>query len=714
MTAFDRRQVLKLIGASGLGGALPGSIANALAVPAHHRTGTIEDVEHIVILMQENRSFDHLFGTLRGVRGFSDPRAVTLPSGKPVWYQPTATGTLLPFRPPVTDVGQTFLPDPPHGWNDTHAAWNGGRCDQWVPNKGAVTMTYHTRRDIPFHYALADAFTVCDAYHCSVLGPTDPNRYHLWSGWLGNDGRQGGPVITNAEAGYDWTTFPERLTQAGIGWKVYQDVGTGLNAAGFWGWTSDPYIGNYGDNALLYFHQYQNAPEGSPLAVAARSGTQINALNRDPVRLFDTLREDVRSGRLPAVSWIVAPEAYSEHPNHTADFGAWYSSQVIDILASNPDVFGKTVLFINYDEEGGFFDHMVPPTPPFAGQGASTVDTVNEIYPAGDAAHPSPYGMRVPMIVVSPWSKGGWVNSQVFDHTSLIRFIEARHAKAHPQLVEPNITPWRRAVAGDLTSTLDFSRPDRDRVRLPSTAGLMPADLVRHPDFVIVPPVSPLLPVQEPGVRPARALPYVLHAEGAANTATESFQLSFGNTGKAAAVFHVRSGQAAQAPRNFTVEPQRLLSASWAAAVDASYDLSVSGPNGFLRAFKGKVRADSSKLLIRASYDEGRLGITLSITNVGLQALGVRVRDGYGDGRSDGRNDGRNEGHGDDRWADRLKPGQSTAKYWPLERSRGWYELEVTVDGDAAFAARFAGHVENGDDSISDPLMGRLRLGSRP
>jgi phospholipase C len=225
-----------------------------------------------------------------------------------------------------------------------------------------------------------------------------------------------------------------------------------------------------------------------------------------------------------------------------------------------------------------------------------------------------------------------------------------------------------------------------------------------------VPPTSPLLPAQEPGVRPARALPYVLHAEGAANTAAASFQLNFGNTGKAAAVFHVRSGQAAQAPRNFTVEPQRLLSASWAAAVDGSYDLSVSGPNGFLRAFKGKVRADSSKLLIRASYDEGRLGITLSITNVGLQAVGVRVRDGYGDGRHDGRGDG----HGDDRWADRLRPGQSTAKYWPLERSRGWYELEITVDGDAAFAARFAGHVENGDDSISDPLMGRLRPGPRP
>ena len=203
MNGIDRRAILKLIGAAGLRGALPPSIQRALAVPAYQRTGTIADVEHIVILMQENRSFDHLFGTLRGVRGFADPHAVRLPSGKPVWYQPSATGDLLPFRPPVADVGMTFLPDPPHGWNDTHAAWNGGRHDQWVPNKGAVAMTYHTRKDIPYHYALADAFTVCDAYHCSVLGPTDPNRYHMWTGWVGNDGRQGGPFITNAELGYD-------------------------------------------------------------------------------------------------------------------------------------------------------------------------------------------------------------------------------------------------------------------------------------------------------------------------------------------------------------------------------------------------------------------------------------------------------------------------------------------------------------------------------
>src|SRR5262245_30824130 len=255
MTDIDRRTLLKALGVPAIAGALQFDLTEAMAIPANNRSRSIADVKHVIFLMQENRSFDHYFGTLRGVRGFADPRAVTLPSGEPVWHQPYSGGELLPFRPDVASMGATFLPDPPHGWNDTHAAWNGGNHNQWVPNKGTVTMTYETRKDIPYHYALADAFTICDAYHCSVMSPTDPNRYHMWTGWVGNDGSGGGPVITNAEAGYDWSTYPELLEQAGISWKVYQDIGLGLTAEGFWGWTGDmPYIGNYGDNALLYFH----------------------------------------------------------------------------------------------------------------------------------------------------------------------------------------------------------------------------------------------------------------------------------------------------------------------------------------------------------------------------------------------------------------------------------------------------------------------------
>ncbi len=130
MGNVDRRTFLTMLGAPAVAVALPADLSKALAIDADSRTGSIRDVEHVIFLMQENRSFDHYFGTLRGVRGFADPHPVTLPSGKSVWHQPNGSADLLPFRPAVGDLGRTFLPDPPHGWNDTHAAWNAGRYDQ--------------------------------------------------------------------------------------------------------------------------------------------------------------------------------------------------------------------------------------------------------------------------------------------------------------------------------------------------------------------------------------------------------------------------------------------------------------------------------------------------------------------------------------------------------------------------------------------------------
>ena len=706
MGTVDRRAFLKMVGAPAVAAALPLDLSKVLAIPANNRTGSINDVEHVIFLMQENRSFDHYFGTMRGVRGFADPHPVTLPSGQPVWHQPTgSTGPagpdeLLPFRPEVPDLGQAFLPDPPHGWTDTHAAWNSGRYDQWVPNKGVTTMTYHTRTDLPYQYALADAFTVCDNYHCSLMGPTDPNRYHMWTGWVGNDGRAGGPVITNAEAGYDWSTYPERLERAGVSWKVYQDVGAGLDAAGYWGWTEDPYIGNYGDNSLLYFHQYQNAPTGTPLADRARSGTDISARNRDPEALLSDFRKDVQGGRLPKVSWIVAPEAYSEHPNWEPDYGSWYVSQVVDILAANPDVWSKMALFVTYDEEGGFFDHLVPPTPPRTpAQGLSTVPTTNEIFP-GDADHPAgPYGLgvRVPMIVVSPWTRGGWVNSQLFDHTSLIRFLEARFGQRRPDLIESNITPWRRAVVGDLTTAFDFRTPNATRqVNLPDTDAFKPADLVRQPDAVPVPPEHQLVPRQERGVRPARAIPYTLHVDG--HVSERSFSIGFRSSGRAAAVFQVRSAGSDEEPRSYTVEPGKQLTDSW--DVGSGYDLSVYGPNGFFRRFKGASPAQQQVSLdVTASYDERYGEITLAVTNRGVARTTVIVRSGYPSPGSTGGSTGTRVP---------IEPGTTRIEQWSLARSRGWYDLVITAQGDPNFEYRYAGHLENGEDSISDPAMGGL------
>src|ERR1700722_5533715 len=429
--SLDRRRFLQIAGGAATATALSSSVARAASIAPAARTGSIRDLEHIVVLMQANRSFDHYFGALRGVRGFGDPHPVIQASGQPIWNQ----SGVLPFRPAGADLGLQFIEDLPHDWNSTHQALAGGAWDAWVPAKSDATMAYLTREDIPFHYALADAFTICDNYHCSLLTATDPNRYYMWTGYAGNDGTDGsqgptGPVIDNAEAGYNWQTYPERLEAAGVSWKIYQDSGAGLDAAGFWGWTDDAYIGNYGDNSLLYFLQYQNAAPGSPLYEKARTGTNV----ANGGTFFDILQADCREGTLPQVSWVVAPEAFCEHPNWPANYGAWYISQMLDALTANPEVWSKTVVFYMFDENDGFFDHMVPPTPPQARtEGISTIETTNEIF-TGSPNYPvtsfpaGPYGLgvRVPMIVISPWSKGGWVNSEVFDHTSLIRFVERR------------------------------------------------------------------------------------------------------------------------------------------------------------------------------------------------------------------------------------------------------------------------------------------------
>jgi len=685
--SLDRRSFLQLLSSSAVTAAFPASIARALAIPAHNRTGTIADVEHVVFMMQENRSFDHYFGSLRGVRGFGDPRTITLPSGKSVWYQPDAAnsdGYVLPFHPGAPNLGLQFIQDLAHDWTTTHAAWNVGNYDQWVPQKGTTSMAHLVRSDIPFHYALADAFTVCDAYHCSLLGPTDPNRYHMWTGWVGNDGSGGGPVIDNAEAGYGWSTYPEVLQKAGITWKIYQDIGLGLNASQFWGYTDDAYIGNYGDNSLLYFHQYQNAPPGSPLADGAKTGTNINVSGT----LFDIFRQDVMNDNLPQVSWVVAPEAYTEHPNWPANYGAWYVSQVLDALTANPKVWSKTVFFLTYDENDGFFDHMVPPTPPQSrAQGISTVGTTNEIFP-GDSEYPAgPYGLgvRVPMVVISPWSKGGWVNSQVFDHTSLIRFIERRFGPG-----ESNITRWRRTVTGDLTTAFNFKNPNDATVPLPSTVSYIPPDNQRHSDYVPTVPSSQALPQQESGTRPSRALPYEFHVHGEADLHTGKVNVSFENSGEAGVFFQVRSGDGVTGPWGYTVGPRAESSDTYSPSQGA-YDFSIYGPNGFLRTLAGSLSPHAANLEIKAFYDTLTPGITLEIRNVTSAKLKVSVQSAY-------------NGH---TTAVELNPGESRIEFWSAGASFGWYDLTVTVNSDPSFQRQFAGHIETGKDSVSDPAIAK-------
>ncbi|MYX44966.1 DUF756 domain-containing protein, partial [Streptomyces sp. SID89] len=471
-----------------------------------------------------------------------------------------------------------------------------------------------------------------------------------------------------------------RLEKAGVSWKIYQDVGDDLDAAGGWGWINDAYRGNYGDNSLLYFDQYRNAQPGDPLYDKARTGTDA----RKGEGYFDRLKADVQGGKLPQVSWIVAPEAFTEHPNWPANYGAWYVSQVLDALTSDPKVWAKTALFITYDENDGFFDHLVPPfAPASADWGLSTVDVTQDVF-KGDAGHVAgPYGLgqRVPMLVVSPWSKGGYVCSETFDHTSIIRFIERRFG-----VHEPNISPWRRAVCGDLTAAFDFSSADTRPAALPDTTGYRPPDKNRHPDYVPVPPAQGALPKQERGQRPTRPLKYAPVVDGSANTATGKFHLTFSSGAGAGAAFLVTSGNRTDGPWTYTTEAGKSVSDAWNSVYSGgSHDLTVHGPNGFLRAFRNPGKAAGPEAVARYAGDD----IELTFTNQGASTVTLKVANGYGGQTT----------------AVKVTPGATVRRRFSLTASGRWYDLTVTSDADAGFLRRFAGHVENGRPGVSDPAI---------
>jgi phospholipase C len=295
------------------------------------------------------------------------------------------------------------------------------------------------------------------------------------------------------------------------------------------------------------------------------------------------------------------------------------------------------------------------------------------------------------MLVVSPWSKGGWVNSEVFDHTALIRFVEKRFGTAKSPLSEPNITAWRGAVCGDLTSAFNFATPNGATAALPSTAAYVPPDDQRHQSYIPLPPVVQSLPVQEPGIRPARAVPYVLNVNAAVSLTAGEFALEFLNTGKKTAVFQVRSGSALQPPRSYTVTPNSQLSDVWDAGVGlGGYDLSVYGPNGFFRAYKGSViGATSANIQTTIAYDVAHGGVTLTALNSGTAACQLQVLNVYTS----------------ETVAKELNAGAMFQQFFSLQRYYGWYDLVLTVEEDPVFRQQFAGHLETGKDSTTDPAI---------
>jgi phospholipase C len=453
---LTRRELVKKgaagAAAVGLCGLASDSIARALADGPE--CGGLTDIEHIVILIQENRSFDHYFGTYRGVLGFSDPNVLALNdgSGKTVFAQPSdglCGGHLYPFRFD-TDPAQNgeCVNDITHSWGPQHRSWDNGALDRFVlehladaknAQNAHNTMGYYTRNDLPFYYALADAFTICDRFHCSVIGPTDPNRLYSMSASLDPDGTNGGPLLETLFANrasefgtFTWETMPERLEAAGITWKVYGNPD-----------------GNFGDNVLFYFRNYQTNPT---LATKAFTPTWPG-----------TFEADVAAGTLPQVSWILAPLVNTEHPPAPVTYGEFVVSRVFSALTSNKAVWDQTALFITYDENGGFFDHVPPPTAPAATPGEYVTVPDAKLPAAAEGIRgPIGLGFRVPCLVVSPFSRGGFVSSDVFDLTSTLRFIETRFG-----VTVPNLTAWRRSATGDLTSAFNFAALDSSVPSLP-------------------------------------------------------------------------------------------------------------------------------------------------------------------------------------------------------------------------------------------------------
>lgn len=832
---FLRKSML-LSGAAGLSSFMPASIQRAMAIePAPGSSWA--DAEHIVILMQENRSFDHCFGTLQGVRGFNDPRAITLPNRKPVWLQTDQEGkTFSPFRLDLKDSRITWMGALPHGRHDQVDANNKGKYDQWLLVKQSgkaswknmpLTLGYFTREDIPFNYALADAFTICDQNFCSAMTSTTPNRSFFWTGKI-TVPENGAPKahIRNTDYSYGklgWETFPELLSQNGVDWKFYQND---LSCGGGFQGEERAWLANFGCNLLEFFKVYnvqfsdryvtnlqkqidELPAEIRALTEASPSSDEVSKKNQAAIKkkqevldnataemakwgkasyakldnkqkelfhrafvintndpqfrklsqldyddngtkrtlpvpagdLFFQFRDDVEKGKLPTVSWLASPQNFSDHPS-APWYGAWYVSEVMDILTKNPEVWKKTIFIVTYDENDGYFDHVPPfsipdSKKPGTGKVSAGIDTEiehvrkeNEVAQGVAEKHareaPIGLGYRVPLLIASPWSRGGKVCSEVFDHTSTLQFLETYVEKKFKKKIRSgNISEWRRTICGDLTSAFSETNavpssrlPFLDQQKfvseiysaqfkdLPSgfreISGSELDNMIAHPEKA-----NPLAK-QETGTRPSTALPYELYASGVYDATKKAFVIVMGAGNKLFGQRSAGSPFTVYAPETFAGETCRnwhfaakagdQFTYEWPLAEFSSgnYALRLHGPNGFYREFRGGkqdhgVRVDVNyETSGKTKSPTGNLLLTLE--NRGAETVAMRLLD-HGYGKSDN--------------AFTIAPGARKEIVVTKSEHKGWYDFSVLADKFPGWGQRFAGRAESGKESITDPVMGK-------
>jgi phospholipase C len=834
----SRREFLKkaalLSGSAAMMNMLPPVIQKALAInPA--LGSTFYDAEHIVFLMQENRSFDHQLGTLQGVRGFNDPRAINLPDNNKVWLQTNKEGeTFGPFHLDVKDTKVAWMGSLPHGWSDQTDAMNNGKYDKWLDTKKArnkayanmpLTMGYCDRSDFPFYYSLADAFTVCDHNFCSSITGTHPNRHYWMTGTVRDRNEISAMAHLWNVSNYDypeldWTTYPERLEENGVSWKVYQNeltMGYGLKGE------ESAWLSNFGTNVLEYFKQYNvRLHEGGIANLQTKRENilkQIADLEKQPVddktaqRLtaakkvlanietaqgkytkdsFDNLskqgkalndrafatnvndpdyheldslkyndkgterelkvpkgdvfhqfRADVKNGTLPTVSWLMPPAHFSDHPGQPW-FGPWYVSEAMEILLQNPEVWKKTIFIITYDENDGYFDHIPPyvvpnPYKENTGKVSAGIDTKLDFVTKAQQHNPSAnesniresaigLGYRVPMIIASPWTRGGFVCSEIFDHTSSLQFLENfLEKKLNKKIKEENITQWRRTICGDLSSA--FRPYNGEKINSPEfldrktfIEGIHQAQFKQLPaNFKKLTPteveqinkdqtISPHFPQQEEGIRSACALPYEMYVNASFNKEKKQVGLTF-KAGKiifgdkaVGSPFRVYASNPYQHEKlrawDYSVAAGDTLTDDWNINdfENGKYHLKVYGPNGFFREFKG----DTNNPLLQISCDleRSRLNATKATGNV-LVSIVNKDKKSHAISINDNSYNSGNQ-------TKIIAAGTKMNVVLNLSKNHNWYDFSIKLKDYHDFEERFAGHVETGEVTKTDPLMGRM------
>lgn len=778
---MNRREFLEksslLLAGLGTSSILHPSILKALTIePA--AASTFYDAEHVVILMQENRSFDHAFGALKGVRGFLDKRTFIKQDGHSVFFQKNDIGKYAsPARLDLKNTKSTWMSSLPHSWSDQQKALNKGKYDQWLQAKASgnkeykdipLTLGYYNREDLPFYYQLADAFTIFDQYFCSSLTGTTPNRLFLWSGTIRE--QQNGKVkanVYNDNIDYDkarqakWKSFPEILEEQNVSWKIYQnEISLPKGMSG----EQEAWLSNFTDNPIEWFSAfnvkfskgyYQNIPnvikylkleiEKKP-SQKERLEALISELQEDLVqyhpdnysklsqkeknlheKAFTTnagdpdywnleigkddsgerlvvpksdvlfqFRKDVEEKKLPLISWLVAPEHFSDHPG-SPWYGAWYISEVLNILTQDPETWKKTIFIINYDENDGYFDHVLPFAPPInpnqpvdmnGKEGAEYVNKTQE-YMSSQQIKDSEriegtvgLGYRVPMIIASPWTKGGFVNSEVSDHTSVLQFLEKFiKKKFNKDVTIDNISDWRRCVCGDLTSAFNSSS-----IKIPQMDYLDQKEYTKTINAAKNKPIpnlkwhseselsSHFLEIQERGTKPSNPLPYnyqVNLEHGKIN------MVNLKENGIPLLIYDRTQFDGDHLNFSYALYSKQTLSHR----IDTdSYDYEVFGPNGFYRHFKGEKHI---QLEVSLNNNISKNEVELIFRKSTKESVTVMLEDLYENIRK------------------KISLHQTEEKIvLPLTKNKGWYDLKLN-SGENTW--QFSGRIETGKTSISDP-----------